>query len=136
MVPLVIKEDGRPIKLNSNEVLILCSFIYLIALASGKRKLFIGKNVEFVFYDSQQACHAPAKTPCLSTQIFPVSPQLCEFDLITRSIFDVESKWGKPQQYSSDFLLSHSVMSQIYFLGGEGRGVAVTFVIMSNYEAS
>ena len=36
-------------------------FIYLIALALGKRKLFTGKNAEFVFFDSQQPCHAPAK---------------------------------------------------------------------------
>ena len=52
----------------------MCLFIYLIALASGKRKLFTGKNVEFLFYDSQQPCHTPVKTPYLSsTQILPVS---------------------------------------------------------------
>ena len=73
----------------------MCLCINLIALASGKRKLFTGKNGEPVFYDSQQPRHAPAKTPCLSTQIFPVL-QPCESDFITHSIFDVESKWGKP----------------------------------------
>ena len=70
----------------------MCLFIYFIALASGKRKLCTGKNVNFFFYDSQQLCHAPTKTPCLSTQIFPVS-QLCGSDLSTRSIFGVESNW-------------------------------------------
>ena len=67
----------------------MCSSIYLLALASVKRKLFTGKNVEFVFYGFQQPCHTQAKAPCLSSQIFPVS-HLCESDLITRLIFDVK----------------------------------------------
>ena len=32
----------------------MCLFIYLIALPIGKRKPFTEKNVEFVFFDSQQ----------------------------------------------------------------------------------
>ena len=40
-------------------------FIYLIALALGKRKLFTGKNAEFVFFDSQQPCHGLLNTMLL-----------------------------------------------------------------------
>ena len=92
-------------------------FIYLIALASGKRKLFTGKNIEFGFFHYQQPFYAPAKKPYLSTQILHVS-RLFESDFTTRSIFHAGSKWGKAQNYSSDFLLSHLVLWQIYFLGG------------------
>ena len=95
----------------------MCLFIYLIALASCQGKLFTGKNAEFVFFDSQHLCHAPVMPPYLSTQILPVS-QLFGSDLITHSMFHAESKWGRPQNYSSDFLLSHLVLSQVYFLGG------------------
>ena len=74
----------------------MCFFYYCIALASGKRKLFTRKNAEFVFFDSQQPCHAPAKTPYLSTHILPVS-QLFESDLLHDKYFMLKANGETPK---------------------------------------
>ena len=70
--------------------------IYLIALALGKRKLFTRKNAEFVFFDSQQLCHAPAKTPYLSTQALPAS-RLFESDLLHVKYFMLKANEENPK---------------------------------------
>ena len=71
-------------------------FIYLIALALGKQKLVTGKNAEFVFFVSQQPCHAPARTPYLSTQTLPVL-RLFESDLLHVKYFMLTANGENPK---------------------------------------